>query len=93
MADLEHRVEELEKKVSKLELDINNNLSDIKIDLTEIKNSLKSSNSEGSLKNDIIQKDVDNNTARIEKLEDNQSKLVWIVIGEIVAIISNFIFK
>jgi hypothetical protein len=93
MVDLEERVNELEKKVNKLELDINTSLSDIKIDLTEIKAVLKNSDNAGELKNEVIKKDVDSNTNRIAKLENNQSKLLWIVIGEIVAIISNFIFK
>jgi hypothetical protein len=91
MADLEDRVSELEKKVNKLELDINTSLSDIKIDLTEIKTALKSSDNAEELKNEVIKKDVDSNTKRIEKLENNQSKLVWTLIGEIVAIISSIV--
>ena len=87
MADLEQRVDKLEEKVRQLEIDINKSLSDIKTSLSEIKASLKESASSGDLKNDLIEKDVKSNTERIRALESNQSRIVWIIITEVVAVI------
>ena len=39
------------------------------------------------LKNAVINKDVERNAARITKLENNQNKLVWTIIIEVIGII------
>lgn len=80
MADLEERVTNLENKVRELEININNSLNEIKIQLTEISTSLKSNSNNGDLKNELIEKDVKSNTKDIEKLKDNQGKVVWAII-------------
>lgn len=87
MADLEERVTNLENKVRELEININNSLNEIKIQLTEIANTLKSTTSNGDLKNELIEKDVQMNTKKIEKLENNQSKIVWTVILAVIGLI------
>ena len=80
MADLEERVTNLENKVRELEININNSLNEIKIQLTEISTSLKSNSNSGDLKNELIEKDVKANTKDIEKLKENQNKVVWSII-------------
>ena len=80
MADLEERVTNLENKVRELEININNSLNEIKIQLTEISTSLKNNSSSGDLKNELIEKDVKANTKDIEKLKENQAKVVWYII-------------
>ena len=87
MVDLEARVDKLEEKVQKLEIDIRESLGDIKISLGEIKASLDEKSKSGDLKNENIKKDVDRNRERIEKLENNQSRIVWIIITEVIALI------
>lgn len=87
MADLESRVEKLEEKLQKIELNITGSLNELKLDMTEIKDCLKSNSNDGDLKNQLIAKDVERNTARIKKLENNQMKFVWLIIGEVVTTI------
>lgn len=87
MADLESRVEKLEEKIQKIELNITGSLNELKLDMIEIKDCLKSNSNDGDLKNQLIAKDVERNTARIKKLENNQMKFVWLIIGEVVATI------
>lgn len=87
MADLESRVEKLEEKIQKIELNITGSLNELKLDMIEIKDCLKSNSNDGDLKNQLIVKDVERNTARIKKLENNQMKFVWLIIGEVVATI------
>lgn len=80
MADLEERVTNLENKVRELEININNSLNEIKIQLTEISTALKSNSNSGDLKNELIEKDVKQNSKDIEKLKENQGKVVWAII-------------
>ena len=80
MADLEERVTNLENKVRELEININNSLNEIKIQLTEISTALKNNSNNGDLKNELIEKDVKQNTKDIEKLKDNQSRVVWALV-------------
>lgn len=87
MADIEQRVDKLEEKVAQLELNINNSLGDIKTDLTEIKTYVQSNSNSNDLKNNLIEKDVVNNTERLKKLEENQSKIVWAVIMSVLGIL------
>lgn len=81
MADLEQRVDRLEEKVSKLEITISKSLGEIQQDLTEIKTYMKKEDENSDLKNKVIEKDVLNNDKRISKLEDNQAKVVWSIVG------------
>ena len=87
MADIEKRVDKLEEKVAQLELNINSSLGDIKTDLTEIKTYVQSNSNSNDLKNNLIEKDVINNTERLKKLEENQSKIVWAVIMSVLGIL------
>lgn len=82
MADLETRVDKLEEKVEQLEKDINDSLGDIKTDLTEIKGLMTKDSSVNELK-------INNNSDRIKKLEDNQSKLVWAIILEVLGLVGS----
>lgn len=91
MADLESRVEKLEEKIQKIELDITGSLNELKLDMIEIKDCLKSNSNDGDLKNQLIEKDVQRNTARIKKLENNQMKFVWLIIGEVVTVVGTAI--
>lgn len=92
MADLEKRVEKLENEFIELKLHINSSLAEIHTDVSEIKNLVKNNDDTGELKNEIIKKDVISNTARITKLENNQSKLIWLLIGELAGIIASVFF-
>lgn len=87
MADIEKRVDKLEEKVAQLELDINKSLGQIQSDLAEIKTCVKSTAENDNLKNKIIEKDVKNNTQRIEKLEQIVSKVCWTVALAIITLI------
>lgn len=87
MADLEERVYKLEEKVAKLELDINTSLGEIKTSLAEIKTYIKTDMEANDLKNNLISKDVVNNTTRITKLEENQNKIVWTIIVSVIGLI------
>lgn len=87
MADLEKRVDDLEKRMTNLENNINTSLFEIKTDVVEIKACIKGNTTSDDLKNQLIEKDVKKNTERLDKLESNHSKLIWTVIGEVVALI------
>lgn len=87
MADLEQRVDKLEEKVAKLELDIKTALGDIQTNLTEIKTYMRKEDENSDLKNKVIEKDVANNDKRISKLEDNQSKVAWAIIGAFIGLL------
>lgn len=80
MADLETRVDKLEEKVDQLDKAIDKSLSDIKGDLAEIKGLMQKDTSVSELK-------IENNSNRIKKLEDNQSKLVWAIILEVLGLV------
>lgn len=88
MADLEQRVDKLEEKVSKMEIELNSSLKDIQADVKEIKSCITGNNDNSDLKNQLIEKDVKSNTARIKRLENNQSKVVWALLGELFAVVS-----
>ena len=94
MADLESRVEHLEKeipelreRISQIQNEIHGSLSTIQNDVVEIKQLMKDTTKIDDLKNAVINKDVERNTARITKLENNQNKLVWTVIIEVIGLI------
>lgn len=87
MADLEERVSNLEKKISELELNINKSLNEIKVSLTEISTTLRSSANSGDLKNELIEKDVKSNSKRIDALEGNQNKIIWVIVMAVIGLI------
>lgn len=87
MADLETRVDELEKRMARLENEINASLFQIKMDVVEIKTNMKGNLTSDDLKNQLIEKETKSNSKRLDKLESNQAKLVWTVIGEVLALI------
>lgn len=80
MADLEERVTDLENKVKDLEININKSLNDIKLQLIEISASLKSNDSSGELKNQLIEKDVRKNAEDIKDLKEGRNKMVWAIV-------------
>lgn len=87
MADLEERVSNLEKKINELELNINKSLNEIKVSLTEISTTLKNNASSGDLKNELIEKDVKSNSKRIDVLEGNQNKIIWVIVMAVIGLI------
>lgn len=98
MADLEERMDKLEKKqddlkneVVKIQMSYGQDIAEIRSSLSIIKEKVTQSNNQGELKNRLIDKDVENNTKRIQKLEDNQSKLVWAIILEVLGLVGSVI--
>lgn len=89
MIDLEQRVLDLEKKVTDLELNINKSLSEIKESLVEICTTLKDNASNSDLK--LIEKDVRINAEKVKKLEDNQSKIVWVMVMAVIGLVGKAI--
>lgn len=94
MESLEKRVEKIEKELSeqkkeilKIQSEIHGSLSTIQSDVIEIKQCIKDNNKIDDLKNGLIEKDVERNTARIQKLENNQNKLVWTIIVEVIGLV------
>lgn len=85
MIDLEQRVLDLEKKVTDLELNINKSLSEIKESLVKICTTLEDNASNSDLK--LIAKDVQINKEKIAKLENNQAKIVWTIIGAVLVLV------
>ena len=81
------RIDKIEKRQDELEEKLNTTLSEMKSDLAIIKERTNHINEDSDLKNEVLKKDIDNNNKRIEKLENNQQKLVWAVIGEFLALI------
>lgn len=89
MADLESRVEKLESQIQDLRLTVNNSLNDIKSDVKEIKACIKGDTETETLQKQLIQKDVLSNSERIKKLEDNQAKVVWAIILEVLGLVGS----
>lgn len=89
---IEERVDKLEKKFEELEKNLNSSLLEIKSDLAEIKSCLKNNDNTGNLKNALIEKDIKNNSIRIKKLEDNQSKIVWTIILAVIGIVGEAVY-
>lgn len=94
MENLEKRVDRIEKELSeqkkeimKIQSEIHGSLSKIQTDVIEIKQCIKDNNKIDDLKNGLIEKDVERNTARIQKLENNQNKLVWTIIVEVIGLV------
>ena len=83
MADIDEikkDVDKLKDKVSKLEIDITTSLGQIKNDLVEIKTFMQNNSKTNDLKNELIEKDVKNNTKEIDALKSNQNKIVWTIV-------------
>lgn len=94
MENIEKRVDKIEKELSeqkkeimKIQSEIHGSLSKIQTDVIEIKQYIKDNNKIDDLKNGLIEKDVERNTARIQKLENNQNKLVWTIIVEVIGLV------
>lgn len=92
MADLENRVDKLEEKVDKLEKDINKSLNDIKLSLTEISTTLRNNANNDDLKNELIAKDVQNNTNRIAVIESTIAKITWVLVMAVIGVAGEAIF-
>lgn len=98
MADLEERMDKLEKRqddlkneVVKIHMSYGQDIAEIRSSLAIIKEKVTQSDNQGELKNRLIDKDVENNTKRIQKLEDNQSKLVWAIVLEVLGLVGSVI--
>lgn len=95
---LEEKLPQLENKINEIQDEIHGSLSDIKTDVVEIKQLMKDAKQIDELKSrlidkeiekksEVFSKDVERNTARITKLENNQAKLVWTIIIEVIGVI------
>ena len=95
---LEKKIPKIEEKMNQIQNEIHGSLADIKTDVVEIKQLMKDAQQIDELKNQLIDKeiekksevfakDVQRNTARIEKLESNQNKLVWTIILEVLGLV------
>lgn len=95
---LEEELPKLKEQISEIQSEIHGSLSDIKTDVVEIKQLMKDKKqiedleqklikSEIEKESKVFSKDVERNTARIIKLENNQSKLVWTIIIEVIGVI------
>lgn len=98
MTDLESRMDKIEKRqddlkneIVKIHMTYSQDVAEIRSSLNIIKEKVIQAGDQGELKNNLISKDVENNKNRIEKLESNQSKLVWAVIAEVLGIISSVV--
>lgn len=80
MADLEQRVDKLEEKVAEMEREITASLGDIKNDLIEIKGYVRGGD-------ELVNEKIKNHEEKIKKLEENQSKFIWAIIGEALALL------
>lgn len=85
--DLEERVSKLEEKFEKMELNINEKLSKIQESIVGLETILKSSASDGDLKNKLIIKDVEKLEEKVKKQEESQTWVVRLLIGSIIAIV------
>lgn len=83
--DLEERVSKLEEKFEKMEININEKLSKIQESIVGLETILKSSASDGDLKNKLIIKDVEKLEEKVKKQEESQTWVVRILIGSIIA--------
>lgn len=85
--DIEERVTRLEEKFEKMELSINDKLSKIQESIVGLESLLKSSASDGDLKNKLIIKDVERLEEKVRKQEDSQIWIVRLLIGSIVGLV------
>lgn len=93
--DIEQKVSKLEQKQEQLEAFVNKSISSIQLGIVEIKTILQERNEKESLKNNLLEKDIEAQEKRIKKLEDNQqwlwrtiaASVITIVIGAIVFVI------
>lgn len=85
--DLEERVSKLEEKFEKMEININEKLSKIQESIVGLETILKSSASDGDLKNKLIIKDVEKLEEKVKKQEESQTWVVRLLIGSIIAIV------
>lgn len=95
---IEKELPEIKKQITKIQGEIYGSLSDIKSDVVEIKQLMKDTKQIDDLRNALIEKevekksevfskDVERNTARIVKLENNQNKLVWTLVIEVLGVV------
>ncbi len=96
--NLEKEIPELRKQITEIQGEIHGSLSTIQNDVIEIKQLMKDQKQIDNLEQKLIKseiekeskvfsKDIERNTARITKLENNQNKLVWTVIVEVIGVI------
>lgn len=74
--DIEKRIKRIEDKIEVYD----KYFIDIKVDIREIRTMLTERLEQENLKNQILQKDIEAQKERIEKLEDNQ-KWLWRTVG------------
>lgn len=92
--DMEDRMDKLEKNQEKLEKNqnelkdfSNKSIGGIQVDIAEIKTMLKERLEQEKLKNNLLEKDIQNHEQRIKKMEDNQQWLWRTTIGSIISIV------
>ncbi len=84
MADIEERVDKLEEKVAQLEKEITTSLGEIKQSLVEIKGYVQGGDN-------LVNEKIKNHDEKIKHLEDNQSKFIWAIVLEFLALIGGAI--
>ena len=80
---LEEKYEQHEKKIQEIELNTTKYFGEIKTSLAEIKGLVARDKEVGNKDNDMIIEKVKNNSERITKIESIISKIVWIIIAEV----------
>lgn len=88
--------QQLEEKIDKIEernKGIDDKLTTMNENIVTILERTSHIDTDNDLKNQIIEKEVDRNKGRIEKLEDNQKWLRRSLIGAIVAGVVALVFK
>ena len=83
--EVEQKVNRLEKKQEELEAFVNKSISSIQVGIVEIKTILQERNEKETLKNNLLEKDINAQEQRIKKLEDNQQWLWRTIAGSIIA--------
>lgn len=96
--NLEKELPKIRDQINGIQNEIHGSLTGISASVAEIKQLIEDQKKIDSLeskliekeverKSDVFAKDVERNTARITKLENNQSKLVWTIILEVLGVI------
>lgn len=79
MADIEIRVDKLEEKVVNMEKMMTSSLGDIKKDLVEIKGYVQGGDR-------LVDEKIRHLEEKVKNLEGNQSKFVWTIVLEFLAL-------
>ena len=94
---LEEELPKIKDQINEIQNEIHGSLNGISTSVAEIKQLIEDQKKIDALesklvekevqrKSEVFAKDVERNTARIVKLENNQNKLVWTVIIEVIGV-------